>query len=203
MGIKLSELGEGSRILLQIRNKEKFVELGAVLRKHVKNNIALITLDRVTPQKLVFDNVQIDMEYSKDGDVPFIWRGVKVVAYQTAYLLQVSSDGVKHNRRDYFRVGISKVARLGMIDNGPRQAMIRDLSLSGFSISDRKKELKLNIGDEISVFWEDIGHNLNLRGRVVRIEDLEDVRIFGLEICNLCKDLSSYVNMKQRQNNSK
>lgn len=201
MGIKLSELGEGSRILLQIRNKEKYVELGAVLRKHVKNNIALITLDRVTPQKLVFDNVQIDMEYSKDGDVPFIWRGVKVVAYQTAYLLQVFSDGVKHNRRDYFRVGISKVARLGMIDNGPRQAMIRDLSLSGFSISDRKKELKLNIGDEISVFWEDIGHNLNLRGRVVRIEDQEDVRIFGLEICNLCKDLSSYVNMKQRQNN--
>ena len=130
MGVKLSELGEGSRILLQIRNKEKCVELGAVIRKHVKNNIALITLDRAIPQKLVFDNVQIDMEYSGDGDVPFIWRGVKVIAYQTAYLLQVSSDGVKHNRRSYFRVGISKVARLGMIDNGPRQVMVRDLTFN-------------------------------------------------------------------------
>ncbi len=203
MGIKLSELEEGSQILLHISNKEKSVELGAVLRKHIKHNIALITLEYASPQKLIFNNVQIDMEYTHNGEIPFIWRGVKVVAYQTGYLLQVFADGIKHNRRDYFRVGVSKTARLGMINNGPRQVMIRDLSLSGFSITDRKKELKLSTGDEISVFWEDMGHNLNLRGRVVRIEDTEDFRIYGFEICNLCKDLASYVNAKQRQNTSK
>lgn len=203
MGIRLSDLEEGSHLLLHISNKEKSVELGAVLRKHVKHNIAFITLEYAASQKLIFNNVQIDMEYAHNAEIPFIWRGVKIIAYQTGYLLQVFSDGVKHNRRDYFRVGISKTARLGMITNGPRQVMVRDLSLSGFSITDRKKELKLKTGDEISVFWEDMGHNLNLRGRVVRIEDTEDVRIYGFEICNLCKDLASYVNAKQRQNTSK
>ena len=77
--------------------------------------------------------------------------------------------------------------------------MIRDLSLTGFSIADRKKELSLGIGSELSVSFEDLGHVLNLVGRVVRIEEQEEVNIFGFEICNLCKDLSSYLSVKQRQ----
>ena len=77
--------------------------------------------------------------------------------------------------------------------------MVRDLSLTGFSISDRKKELALDIGSELSVSFEDLGHVLNLTGRVVRIEEQEDVNIYGFEICNLCKDLSSYLSVKQRQ----
>lgn len=47
--------------------------------------------------------------------------------------------------------------------------------------------------------FEDIGHILDLAGRVVRVEEREDMTIYGLEICNLCKDLSSYVNIKQRR----
>ena len=78
------------------------------------------------------------------------------------------------------------------------QVMIRDISLTGFSITDRKQELKLEIGDELSVKFEDRAHMLDLAGRVVRIEEHEDRVIYGLEICNLCKDLSSYISVRQR-----
>ena len=77
--------------------------------------------------------------------------------------------------------------------------MIRDVSLTGFSVSDRKGELSLNAGDTLSVFWEDFGHILDLTGRVVRTEEQEGVKIYGFELCNVCKDLPSYINKKQRQ----
>ena len=54
------------------------------------------------------------------------------------------------------------------------------------------------MGDEISVYFEDLGHNLNLIGEIVRIEEREDMFVYGLKILNLCKDLSSYINVRQR-----
>ena len=199
MGVKLSELEEGSNITLQISNKDKSMPLYAVIRRHVKDNIAFITIETEDDKKLAFDGVQIDMESSKDGLVPFIWHNVKVVSYKTGYLLQVFNDGARNNRRGFFRVGVSTSAKILTMGKGTRQATLRDLSLSGFSVTDRKKELKLDIGDELSIYFEDLGHTLNLIGKVVRIEEKEDILIYGLEICNLCKNLSSYLSVKQRQ----
>ena len=62
MGIKLQELEEGTPITLQISSKEKSMSLNAVIRKHVKNNIAFISLQGEEQRKLIFDNVQVDME---------------------------------------------------------------------------------------------------------------------------------------------
>ena len=199
MGIKLQELEEGTPITLQISSKEKSMSLNAVIRKHVKNNIAFISLQGEEQRKLIFDNVQVDMECSQDGLIPIIWHNVKVINYKDGYVMQVFGDGNRNNRRGFFRVGVSMVAKILNTMKGPRQVMVRDLSLSGFSVSDRKKELVLHIGDELSVYFDDLGHTLNLIGRVVRIEEHEDVIIYGLEICNLCKNLSSYLSTKQRQ----
>lgn len=200
MGIKLSELEEGSPILLKLQIGDRTMQMNAVIKKHLKENIALITLNYDTSKRLVFDNVYITMEFAQEGNVPIVWSGAKIVSYKSEYIMQVLSDGIRHNRRNSFRVGVSTMARLRMSGDDPAEVMIRDISLSGFSISDRKKELKLNVGDELTVNFEDIGHILNLKGQVVRIETHPDITIYGLEICNLCKDLSSYVNLKQRRN---
>lgn len=199
MGIKLSELEEGSNITLLISSQDRVMTLDAVIKKHVKENIAFITLQCDTTKRLVFDSVQVDMEYYQDGGIPFIWHNVKVAFVKTDYAIQVFSDGNKHNRRGAFRVGVSQLAKVNTLGHGPRQVMVRDLSLTGFSVSDRKKELSLDIGHILSVSFEDLGHVLNLTGRVVRIEEQEEVNIYGFEICNLCKDLSSYLSVKQRQ----
>lgn len=199
--MKLSELEEGSKLSLRIISKEKKIQLDAVLKKHIRENIALITLTYDTSKKISFDNVRTDMEFSPAGDIPLIWYNVKIVNYKdNDYALQVFSEGTKHNRRGSFRVGVSSPARVKNPPPGaPRDVMIRDVSLTGFSVSDRKRELSLKAGDTLSVYWEDFGHILDLSGRVVRIEEQEDVIIYGFEICNVCKDLSSYISKKQRQ----
>ena len=199
MGIKLSDLEEGSRIMLNLRYQDNVMQLDAFIKKHLKPNIALITIDYPTNKRLVFDNVQVDMECCHESDIPFIWHGVKIVNYQSQYLMQVTSEGIKHNRRGFFRVGISIPARIRINKKGIHQIMIKDLSLSGFAIADRKKEINMVIGDELSLHFEDMGHVLDLAGRVVRIEEREDMTVYGLVIRNVCKDLSSYLSVKQRR----
>ena len=200
MGVALSELEEGSEIILVLSAKGKLMTLDATIKKHVKRNIALISIKCDTSKRLNFSTVQVDMEYQpEDSGVPIIWHNVKIAGYQSDYALQVFADGTKHNRRDSFRVGVSITAKVSSAGRGPRQVMVRDLSLSGFSISDRKKELKLSLGDELSVSFEDLGHDIKLVGKVVRVEEQEEVNIFGFALCNLCKDLSSYLSIKQRQ----
>ena len=199
--MKLSELEEGNKLSLRIITKDQKMQLNAVLKKHIRDDIALITLMCDTSRKLSFDNVRTDMEFCPTGEVPLIWYSVRVVNYKDDdYAVQVFSEGAKHNRRGSFRVGVSSPARVKNAQPGtPREVMIRDVSLTGFSISDRKGELSLSAGDTLSVYWEDFGHILDLTGRVVRTEEQEGVKIFGFEICNVCKDLAPYINKKQRQ----
>lgn len=204
MGIKLSELEEGSEFTLHIHSDNKELDMKGNIIKFVKDDIALISLDYAGSGKLVFDNVQINMEYGQESSAPIMWHNVKVVAYQGDYAVQTPRDGMRHNRRDSFRVSVALYATLrNPKHNGPNQVMIKDISLSGFSITDRKKELNYSLGDEVHVSFEDIGHVLNLVGKIVRIEKHEDMIIYGLLIRNLCKDLASYVSIKQRRNKGK
>lgn len=199
--MKLSELEEGSKLSLRIMANNKKIQFNAIIKKHVRDNVAIITIINDSNKALKFDNVRTDMEFSPAGDVPFIWYNVKVVNYKDDdYALQVFSDGARHNRRGSFRVGVSAPARVKNPSPGmPREVMVRDVSLTGFSVSDRKGELTLAPGDMLTVFWEDFGHMLNLTGRVVRTEEQEGVTIYGFELCNICKDLSSYISKRQRQ----
>ncbi len=200
MGVKLAEIDEGERITLKIHNGEQNLELGATVQKHVRDNIILIGLDYTGTRRLVFENVNIDIEFCRENDVPIVWHNAKVVSFKDNYVVQVITDGVRHNRRNCFRVAVATTAQLRMPGRGALHVMIRDISLTGFSIADRKKDLGLEVGNQLSVVFEDLGHRLDLTGRVVRVEEREDMTIYGLEITNLCKDLSSYVNLKQRRN---
>ena len=200
MGVKFSEIEEQQRIILHIHSEDKQLDLDAIIQKHIKDNLAAISINYSGTQQLVFDNVKIDVEYSPDNDIPYIWHNAKVVNYKGNYVMQLTSDGVRNNRRNSFRVSVSKMAWFKMTGRDTQQVMIKDISLSGFSISDRKRELGLTIGDQLSISFEDWGHKIDLDGRVVRIEEREDMIIYGMAICNMCKDLSEYVNNKQRRN---
>lgn len=197
MGIKLSELGIGSSVILQISNSEKSMSLEATVKKTIESNIVSIDIADYPPGKLVFDNVQVDMEYSLDNAVPILWRNIKILNFKSDYIVYTPNDGVRNNKRSFFRVGISMTAQVLSAVNGPRQITVRDLSLSGFSVIDRQKELLLKRGDELSVYFKDLGFDLNLIGHVTRMEEQDEFILYGLEICNLCKNLSAYLSMKQ------
>lgn len=200
MGFKLSELEEGSNIILKISDKstDRNIEMNGIIKKSLKENIALISLDYDTEKVLNFNNVLVDIEYHPESDLPLIWHNVKIINYQSEYILQTPADGTCHNRRECFRVGISVPAKIDIVGGGSKNAVIRDISLSGFAITDRKKELILQKGDKVTTSLADLGFVLGLAGQVVRVEEHEDMLIYGLEICNLCKDLPTYISAKQR-----
>ncbi len=204
MGIKVSELEEGFEVNLKISSEEKgsSMDMKAVIKSVPRDNIAIIALDYPTDKRLNFDSVDVDMEYVHEDTLPIIWRKVLISYYKGEYILKTPNEGKRNNRRGCFRVGVSTVAAMRMEGRPPTKVMVRDVSLSGFSLTDRKKELDLKVGDRLTVKFEDKGHVINLAGNVVRTEEHEDMIIYGLEICNLCKDLSSYISVRQRQNRS-
>lgn len=201
VGHKLSEISENSRFILHIYNDSHSLDLYGIIKKHLKENIALISIQY--EHRLTFENVHVDVEYTGENSIPIMWRNAKVVNYKSDYIVQAPTDGVKHNRRGCFRVAVALVAQMRMGGNGARHVMVRDISLTGFAIADRKKELGLVKGTPLSIAFEDLGCEINLSGKLVRIEEREDMIIYGFEIINLCRDLSNYLNLKQRRNRTK
>jgi len=197
---EFSEIEVGSRILLNLSSGNKSMEMGATITRHLKDNIALITLDNSSGQILKFDNISINVIYTNDEGIPYIWVNSTIVYYQGQYLLQVKAEGGRrHNRRSSFRVGVSHYAKLRRPGHGEVEVVVRDISLTGFSITDRKKELNMTQGMHVLLRYEDIGHELELEGNVVRIEETDEYIIYGFVLTKSSRDLSSYVNMKQRQ----
>lgn len=177
MGVKLSELQEGFEIKLIItaEKSKKNMEMKGAIKSIIRDNMAIVDIDYESEKKLKFDSVRVDLEYDNEDDVPILWRDVKIVYYQSEYVLQTPTEGKRHNRRNSFRVGVSKKAVMSLAGNGNQTVMVRDISLSGFSITDRQKQLNLSVGSKVRVKFEDIGHILDLAGNVVRIEEHEDM----------------------------
>lgn len=200
---EFSEIEVGSRLLLNLSSGNKSLEMGASIIKHLKDNIALISLDNSSGQILKFDNININVVYTNDEGIPYIWINSTIVYYQGQYLLQVKADGGRrHNRRNSFRVGVSHYAKLRRPGHGEVEVVVRDISLTGFSITDRKKDLNMPQGTHVLLRYEDIGHELELEGNVVRIEETDEYIIYGFVLTKSSRDLSSYVNTKQRQKRS-
>lgn len=200
MGLKLSELEERSLISIIASSDMGELKMQAYIKKILKENVAVIDVIFQEGRRLNFENVQLNIEYSPEEGVPFIWRGARIVYVKNQYVLQVGGEGVRHNRRSCFRVSVGVYARMAMVGRQGADVMIRDVSLSGFSIADRDKSLNLELGNELTVVFSDLGYNMKLVGRVVRMEEMESMIIYGMETKNLCKDLSTYVSVKQQRN---
>ncbi len=198
-GINLTELQADSVVVLTVKSKGKSLQINAWINKILKEDVAFITLDYDTKQILKFDNVTIELDGQLGDGTPVKWNSVKIGYYQKHYILQTDSEGKRHNRREYFRVGVSKRAQMKIGGQaGIKDTIVRDISMGGFSVTDQKKEYNLSPGDTVTIHFEDLGHVLDLVGEVVHSHEEEDVTIYGLKICNLCKDLSSYISVKQR-----
>ena len=200
MGHKFTEVAEEAPIVLSIRSNDKHMELGAIVKKHLGKNLTLISLNYGGGKRLVFDNVQIDVLYCAADSIPILWHNARVITHKDGYILQVATDGTKSNRRNSFRVSVATLGWMNQVGKPPRQVMIKDVSMTGFAVTDRKKELKLEKGDRAVVSFDDLIFSLKLDGKLVRIEEHDDYIIYGFVILNVCNDLSPYINQKQRKN---
>lgn len=200
MGHKFQEIAENSSIILSIRANDKHLELGATVKKHLKQNLTLISLNYGGSKRLVFENVQIDVIYCEPDSIPILWHNAKVITHKDSYLLHVIGNGAKSNRRNSFRVSVATLGWMNQVNKPPKQVMIKDVSMTGFAITDRKKELNLAKGDRLSVSFDDLIFSIKLDGKLVRIEEHDDYIVYGFMILNVCNDLSVYINQKQRKN---
>ncbi len=198
MGMKLTELEADMPITLVISANDNKMEMQATIKKVINKDVAVIDIQYETEKRLNFSNVKVEMECNVDDGVPFLWKDTRVVTYKGEYVLQVACEGKRHNRRQCFRIPISRYGYMQLPSLGNTKVMVRDVSISGFSISDRTKEYKLEKGFTSTLKFEENGYSLELVGLLVRKEEREDMDVYGFTIQNICKDLSPYISYKQR-----
>ena len=196
MAFKFSEIPENTPLVLNIYNDDKRLSLDATLVKLLDKQLGIITINYPGDRVLNFDKVQLEVEYAKYQASPYIFRNCKIVYHNNHYILQVLTEGIKINRRDSFRVPIGRSANSNI--PGHNIVIVRDISHSGFALTDRRKDFNLSKGTLVSIAFEDWGYKIHLEGIVVRIEERDDFTIYGMKTTSFCKALPEYISMKQR-----
>ena len=146
--------------------------------------------------------MDIEVIYISEDGYPYAWKKCKIVYFKNNYVLQIKGDGTRYNRRIAYRVSLSQAAQLRTTDDQICKIAVKDVSLNGFSVADKRHELCLEKGDGASIYFEDLDHVIDLYGTVARIEQREDYNIYGFVIRRSCRDLPSYITTKLGEKNN-
>lgn len=203
--MKLSELEQGSNIILHVNIDGKFADFSSVVL-YVNKESAVAETIKINNKVVSFsgDNVKLDMSYIRDGKAPFFWRGIMCETFsengKALYRITSSSEGIERNRREAFRLflGISGVAQMG-INNRALDIIVKDVSQTGFSfVSDRDFGEVINM--PVRMVFTDLNKNFSLMGIVVRkVEISENKIVYGCRLSVENELLPQYINIKQRQ----
>lgn len=196
MKYSFSNIKDGSPIIIVMHNGSVHAKMQGNIINLIREDIATISLDTRTSQILKFDHMELEVVYVSEDGTPYVWKKAKIVYFKNNYVLQIKGDGTKYNRRMTYRVHISQAAELRKADDTVCPATVKDVSLTGFSIIDKKKEINLSLDDGVTIYFEDINHQIDLYGTVIRIEKKDDSIIYGFIIRRSCRDLPSYITTK-------
>ena len=203
MKYSFSNIKDGSPIIVVMHNGSVHSKLNGHIINLIREDIATISLDTPTSHILKFDHTDLELIYVAENGEPYLWKKVKIVYFKNNYVLQIKGDGTKYNRRMTYRVNISQSAQLRNADDTTHKVTVKDVSLTGFSVLDKKDQLQLSLEDGVTIYFEDIGHTIDLYGTVIRLEKKDDAIIYGFTIRRSCHDLPSYITTKlgDRRNN--
>lgn len=196
MKYNFSDIEDGSPIILMLHNGSVHMKLDATIINLIREDIAIITLETSVTQVLRFDNIEINVVYVSEEDTPYMWKKAKIVHFKNNYILEVKGEGTRYNRRYTYRVTVNRLAQVRTAEDNEFRISIKDVSLNGFSLADKKNELHLKMDDGVSIYFEDMNHVIDLYGTVMRIEKRDDYYIYGLRIKRSCRDLPSYITAK-------
>ena len=199
MKYNFADIKEKSPLTLMLHSGNMHMRMDAVLVSHMKENIAVITLETNVKGVLKFEGIKIEVTYVTDNGIPYKWNNAKIVYYKNSYVIQVIGEGHRFNRRNTYRVSIGKLCQMRTPDGKKAHTMLHDISLSGFSITDKNNDYKFKMGDNATITYEDLGYNLDLFGKVVRIDVRAGYILYGFSIIRSCRDLPTYISTKQRR----
>ena len=196
MKYNFSDIADGSPIILMLHHGPVHMKMDATIISLIREDIAIISLETTVTQILRFDNIEINVIYVSDDGTPYMWKKAKIVHFKNNYILEIKGDGNRYNRRYTYRVNIGRHAQVRTVEDTVYRIPVKDISLTGFSLADKKNELELTLGDGVSIFFEDINHKIDLYGTLMRIEKKDDYFVYGFQIKRSCHDLPSYVTAK-------
>lgn len=196
MKFDFSEIRDGSPLIFILHSGSVHTKMHGNIINLIREDIATVSFETSVSQILKFDHMDIEVVYISDDGYPYVWKKCKIVYFKNNYVLQIKGDGSRYNRRIAYRVSLSQAAQLRTGDDQFYKVAVKDVSLNGFSITDKRHELSLAKGEGASIYFEDLDHVIDLYGVVARIEQREDYNIYGFLIRRSCRDLPSYITTK-------
>ena len=199
LAYSITELKEHDNLILDIYKNynDNHIKINASVLKHLGDGKVMLNLGYTSNKVLNFSSVTVDAYATLDDNTPVVWRKVRIAHLNHHYVLCIDKMGTKTNRRSSYRVSIGSYCWITSLTCGRKQVLLKDLSLAGFSITDRKQELNLQKGEMVNLVFEDLLYDIKLDGKLVRIEEHEGYTIYGFTITSLCKELAPYLNLKQ------
>ncbi|MBE5882637.1 MAG: PilZ domain-containing protein [Lachnospiraceae bacterium] len=187
-------VGQAITLACKIARQENEIEFRATVTQANPQYIVL-DIPKVEDKHLSFKGVTTSILTERDGGA-YEFTPCNVVYYKGTYIAQCVNEGRKINRRKNFRVGISIIGSMIRGGDSPVNVYVRDVSASGFSIT---TERELNIGEEITVRYTDMGIKLSLTGNIVRmVTEEEGKNIYGCKLLRESEGIAQYVQQKQR-----
>lgn len=175
---------------------------GLVLAKAIYYNDKIISFSG--------QNVSVDVLVTFVADKPQLFKNVTVSTMrkgngELCYNISTATESKPYNRREHFRcyVGLPTVVQFGP-NQSPEDAVIRDVSLSGFAVT-CSKDVAFKPNQVIHALFQDYINELDeqfsmhLYGMVVRIQPLENGKyVYGCRFKSPVNGLDSYISKKER-----
>lgn len=197
--MKLSSVTPGENLIIVISKDKKQLQLEAQVVENCSDESSEIVFNGGFGKMLVFKGVDISVQYQPGDAVPIEWTTAAIKTTADKYELIAKGEGTPHNRRKCFRVGVSAEGVMTRMGKEPQNITVKDVSLSGFAITDKFDVLDLKPNDLVKVEFEEDDTKIRLEGRAVRIDRGEDKTIYGFVITSICSKLSPFIMEKQRK----
>lgn len=209
----ITELVHGHPITFLVTVNEQFLSLDSEIQDvYPKRQLVLAKPIIFNDKILSFsgENVSVDVLVNFANEKPQLFKNVKVNTMRRAngdlcYNLSTSDESKPYNRRENYRcyVGLPSVLQTNA-NQAPNNAIIRDVSSSGFSVTcDKDTVLQPHqlvhavFQDYINEFDEQF--SMDLCGEIVRVEELANGKhVYGCQFNSPVNGLDSYINKKER-----
>ncbi len=174
----------------------KYVKKGGLIIDPVRYNGKIVNLRS--------PNLSISVIYNDGKGVPIVWKDcvVRQIIYRNKlqHFITCISESSAMNRRASERVKIGASGRAtGKVGN-VFVANVHDLSETGFSIV-TSHEINNYVNYPLKIKFDDgeMNAHFNLKGKVVRMEKLDDnLYLYGCELAARVTALSTYILQKRR-----
>lgn len=204
--MKIYELEEGTEVTLVIVVGEKTLNLKSTC-VGTKGKDVLVAAVRVDGKvvNLETGDIKVSLMMDRDDEKPLMWLDcdVKMVVAKSNVMVRLGNkfDAKAVNRRGDFRLSIGGAAK-GRIGRNKEalQMILRDVSYSGFAVL-LEEQGKYEIGMPIRVVYkdEDLMTVLDLRGKIVRMEDRNGRQLLGCQLDIPSAVLGKYIGEKQQR----